>query len=373
MPRITEARARPLRITMDRPFRTSMRSSTVSESVVLLLKDEEGNVGLGEGVPSYPYFEAETMDDVVTGLRSLAKLTLGKDYAELGSAIESMWKSGVRSRSAIAAFDIGFHDLFAKMIGVPLCELLGSQKSQMETSYTIGIASPEEMAAEARGIVSEGFTRVKIKVGTGVEEDIKRVKAVADALGGGRRLSVDANQAYSLERATALCKFLSGVEQLEFLEQPLPKDRIKETAILRKQAGVRIMLDEAVRDARQAMTAVETEATDYVNVKLMKVGGIRAASEIASVCRAGGVKCMVGCYSDNSIGIAAGAHFALGTDVVEFADLDSDLMCPKVLAKEGGAWIKDGKRGVGPLPGLGIPGIDESLLGEELFVERIPS
>jgi len=356
---------------MDRPFRTSIRSSTHSESVILILRDEEGNMGLGEGVPTYPYFEGEAMDDVIAGLRSLAKLALGRDYAELGSTVESMWKSGVRSRSAIAAFDIGIHDLFSKMIGAPLCKLLGVQKSPMETSYTIGIAPPEEMAAEAKRIASEGFTRVKIKVGTGVEEDIKRVKAVVGALDEDRRISVDANQAYSLEEATTFCKFLSRVEQMEFLEQPLPKDRIKETAILRKQTGVRIMLDEAVRDVRQAMTAVENEAADYINVKLMKVGGIRTASEIASVCRAAGVKCMVGCYSDNSIAIAAGAHFALGTDVVEFADLDSDLMCPKILARDEGAWIREGKRGVGSSPGLGISKIDESLLSDELFAERI--
>jgi len=356
---------------MDRPFRTSVRSSTHSESVILLLKDEEGNVGLGEGVPTYPYFEGETTDDVIAGIRSLSKLALGRDYAELGSTVDSMWKSGVRSRSAVAAFDIGIHDLFSKMIGVPLCRLLGAQKGSMDTSYTIGIASPEEMAAEAERIASEGFTRIKIKVGTGVEEDIKRVEAIAGALDEGRKISVDANQAYSLEQATTLCGFLSRVEQIEFLEQPLPKDRIKETAILRKRTGVRIMLDEAVRDVKQVMTAVENEAADYVNVKLMKVGGIRAASEIASVCRAAGVKCMVGCYSDNSIGIAAGAHFALATDIVEFADLDSDLMCPKVLARDEGAWVREGKRGVGSLPGLGISRIDESLLSEELFVERV--
>ena len=359
-----------LRIKMDKPFRTSVRSSTHSESVILLLKDDEGNTGLGEGVPTYPYFEGEALDDVVAGLKSLAKTTLGGDYAELGSIIGLMSKPHVRSKSALAAFDIALHDLFAKTVGVPLCRLLGLQKDSIETSYTIGIASPEEMAKEAKEMISRGFRRIKIKVGTGVEEDIKRVKAVAEVLGDRGRLSVDANQAYSIEKATALCGYLSRVEQLEFLEQPLPKEMVKETATLRKRTGVKVMLDESIRDAKLALSAVQAEAADYVNVKLMKVGGIMAASDIASVCRAGGVRCMVGCYSENSIGIAAGAHFALGTDVVTFADLDSDIMCPRTLAKEGGAWVKDGKRGVEQLPGLGISSIDESLLGEQLFVER---
>ncbi|HYA21884.1 MAG TPA: enolase C-terminal domain-like protein, partial [Thermoproteota archaeon] len=244
-------------------------------------------------------------------------------------------------------------------------------RDTMETDYTIGIETPQEMASQAMQKVAEGFRIIKLKVGTGVKEDIERVKKVSNILGAAR-LRVDANQAYSLGEATEFCRFLSKVENIEFLEQPLPRGRIEDNAALRKRTRVKIMLDEGVRDADEAFAVLKAEAADYVNVKLMKCGGIAEASRIASVCKAGGVKCMIGCYSDNSIGIAAAMHFALGHDAIQFADLDSDLMENKLLAKSGGAWIRNGLRGVGPSPGLGIEEIDQSILTRELFVTRNP-
>ena len=371
MSRIVEARAFLLRIRKEKPFRTSVRTSRTSESAVIRLTDDEGTVAWGEGVPTYPYFRDETTGNLTATLKSFSRLAIGRNPLELGDTIRAIRGSTPRSRSALAAMDIALHDLFAKKLGIPLSRLFGHVRESMETDYTIGIESPHNMASEAERKVAEGFKRIKVKVGTGIREDTERVRRVKAVLGEAR-LTVDANQAYSLRRAVEFCRFLSKVDNLEFLEQPLPRGKIKETAVLRKKTGVKIMLDEGVRDADEAFAALKAEAADYVNVKLMKCGGIAEASKIASVCEAGGVKCMIGCYSDNSVGIAAAMHFALGHEVMQFADLDSDLMNAKTLAKSGGAWIRDGLRGVEPSPGLGITEIDQSMLTRELFVARAP-
>jgi len=368
VPRITEVRAYLLRTELEKEFRTSVRSSRASESIVISVLDDEGQVGLGEGVPTHPYFEGDTTASLVKSLRRLSDKVVGEDCARLGHLTEVVARSGVKSHSACAAIDIALHDLFARRLGVPLSDLLGQPKRSMLTSYTIGIQGPDEMASEAKRMVDEGFKRIKIKIGTGLGEDIDRVKKVSFVLGDEARLSVDANQAYSLAGAIRLCKFLSKLEALEFLEQPLARSKVKETAALRRKTDVKIMLDEGVRDAREAMSAVKAEEADYINVKLSKCGGIAEAMRIAAVCEAGGLGCMVGCYSENSVGIAAGMHFALASRAVEFADLDSDLMCPRKLATRGGAWIRDGARGVSPSLGLGIEELNRSLL-RELFAK----
>jgi len=365
--RIIEARSFLLRITREKPFRTSVRSSRISESIIVRLKDDENTVGWGEGVPTHPYFAGETIENLTVVLEAMSRLAVGRNPSELGDTIRVIREPTPESRSALAAMDIALHDLFAKKLGVPLNRLFGHTKDAIETDYTIGIETPQEAASQARQKVAEGFKMIKLKVGTGVREDIERVKRVSNILGEAR-LRVDANQAYSLKEAIEFCGFLSKVENLEFLEQPLPRGKTQETAALRKKTDVRIMLDEGVRDAGEAFTALKAGAADYVNVKLMKCGGIAEASKIVSVCEANDVKCMVGCYSDNSIGIAAATHFALGHESVQFADLDSDLMETKLLAKSGGAWIRDGSRGVGLSPGLGITDVDQSILTRELFV-----
>lgn len=371
MARIVEASGLLFEIPFEKEFRTAVRSSQSSRNLVLCLKDDEGDVGWGEGVPTHPYFEGETLEHLILSLRSLSKVTIGCDPFELGRNIEKLARTKKICRSALSAADIALHDLFTRKIKVPLCAFLGRPKTAIETSYTIGIGAPKEMAAEAKRKMSEGFRRIKIKVGTGLQEDMERVDAVESVLSGRARLSVDANQAYSLEKAVRFCSFLSKFENVEFFEQPLPKRMLKETAELRRRTGIKIMLDEGVRDAGGALEAVWLDACDYVNIKLMKCGGISEALRIAGVCEAAGLKCMVGCYSESSIGIAAGVHFALSSVTVHLADLDSDLMTPRALAKRGGAWIRKGKRGVEPSPGIGIVEVDKSLLIREIFVSRL--
>ncbi len=102
-----------------------------------------------------------------------------------------------------------------------------------------------------------------------------------------------------------------------------------------------IMADESVLDAADARRLVEARASDLVNIKLMKSGGIVEGMEIARVTAAAGIGAMVGCMDESRIGMAAALHFALAAGSVERADLDGHLDLEDDVAR-GGVRIENG-------------------------------
>ena len=55
----------------------------------------------------------------------------------------------VRQHLAKAAVDIALYDIKGKLMGQPLYKVLGGSVNQIVTDMTVGIDTPEAMAAEA--------------------------------------------------------------------------------------------------------------------------------------------------------------------------------------------------------------------------------
>ncbi|MFZ4460659.1 dipeptide epimerase, partial [Enterococcus gallinarum] len=85
--------------------------------------------------------------------------------------------------AAKAAIDIACYDLMGQKAQLPLYQLLGGYDNQVITDITLGIDEPNVMAQKAVEKVKLGFDTLKIKVRTGIEADIARVKAIREAVG----------------------------------------------------------------------------------------------------------------------------------------------------------------------------------------------
>lgn len=133
---------------------------------------------------------------------------------------------------------------------------------------------------------------------------------------------------------------------------------------VRKNSPIPVMADESVHSPKDALRLIQAEAVDFINIKLMKSGGILKGRKIAEIAEAAGVPCMIGCMAESEIGIVAAAHLAAAVKNIQYADLDSDLFLKETLVKKGGTKMKNSLRTFPKQNGLGIQALNEQLLGK---------
>lgn len=348
---IKEIRVYSVKLQYWEPFRIALSTSTESQNVMVQVITDFGVEGWGEASPSQritgetPQTVTETLDKIAPGL-------IGECPLRIEKAAEIMEEAVFGNPSAKAAIDMALYDILGKVAQRPLYRVLGGYRTHVLTDFTLGIKSPQEMAEAAVKAVEQGFKALKIKVGVDPEEDVQRVAKVRDAVGSGIALRIDVNQGWTPEQAV---KTLEKLEKfnVEFVEQPVKANDLKGLTYIRKNSPILVMADETVHSPKDALEAIKAEAVDLINIKLMKSGGILNARKIAAIAEAAGVKCMIGCMGESTLGITAAVHLAAATKNVYYADLDSDLLQRDKLVK-GGAELKHSFRIPPEKPGIGI-------------------
>ncbi len=333
-----------------KPFTISMGTSVSSTDVVVKLIDDEGRIGWGEASPSRRV-TGESEDTILAAMNALVPLIIKEDPMNVERIEEKLSKAILGNTAAKLALEMAAFDLKGKILGVRVRDLLGGYTDRVETDFTIGIMPPEEMASDAVKHVESGFRILKLKVGTDVNEDIARVKAVRDAVGGGVRIRIDANQGWSLKQAKKALSEMARYD-VELAEQPLRWYDLEGMAELTRTSPIPIMADESVHSARDALLVAEMGAADYINIKLTKAGGLLEARRIAAVSEAAGIPNMIGCMMEGGLSITAAVHFATATRNVVTTDLDSDISLKEDFV-EGGARCEGGFRILPEGPGLG--------------------
>jgi L-alanine-DL-glutamate epimerase-like enolase superfamily enzyme len=139
-------------------------------------------------------------------------------------------------------------------------------------------------------------------------------------------LRVDANQAWDLESAKAICEGVAPFN-IELIEQPLKADELDNMAHLQALTPIPLLADESVFSLEDAKKVIAKKAARYINIKLMKCGGIYQAIKIADYAKKHHINCMIGCMIESPISIAAAAHFANSASNVTMYDLDAVMLC----------------------------------------------
>jgi len=287
---------------------------------LFVMVDADGVQGVGELAPS-PGPDAETAE---SGEKELGEFlaTTDLDGLSIHEIAERAERYGVRPR-ARAALDVALWDWFARLCGQPLYRLFGLPLPHAPTSVTVGIMSPEEAAERAAAILREtGALRLKVKLGSpeGIEADRAMFAAVREAVKPlGVLIRVDANGGWTPGDARRMLRELAEAG-VEFVEQPLPEgseDRLPE---LYRDRPLPIIADESCRTSRDIPRLADR--VDGVNIKLMKCGGLTEALRLAATARAHDLRLMIGCMSESSVAIAAGACIS---GLCDYIDLDSHL------------------------------------------------
>jgi len=348
-----------VKIPLVKPFVIATATMNCYEGVLVRLRSSDGTEGWGESAPS-PAITGEWPRGVERELKAASRKILSLDPLETAASLEaaSRW---VRGPAALASLDIALHDLKCRHYSIPLCRLLGGHKRSVETSVTVSIRDEDETLRQAEALVKKGFKILKIKIGNDPKSDIARLRRLRGCLGSRVRIRADANQGYSVSGALRVLRGLYGCD-VEFCEQPVPKDDLRALAKVRRSSLVPIMADESVRSPSDLLEIIRLKAADMINLKLMKSGGLRGAQQLAHIAEAAGMPCQMGCMIETRIGITAATHLALAEGNIRFADLDGHLELASDPSR-GGVRTSGGHNRVPDVPGLGISVTPDTLRG----------
>ena len=325
---------------------------TEYDNVFLRLETDDGFTGWGMAAPD-SIVTGEDADSVLKAYKKHIEACLKGESPFYYSRLNEELRYKIPGQpSALAMVEIALYDLMSQRAGVPLYMFLGGYREKIVTSVTIGIMEEELIRARISKLLSQGIKAMKIKGGKDVERDIRTMELVRKLSGRGTALIFDANQGYSLIEAAHFIRNTKNVG-IELIEQPTSPELTFQWHLLRQEGNVPIMADESLKKLTDSFDLTSRQAVDFLNIKLMKVGGITPALQINSSARSASVRCMMGCMDESSLGIAAGLHVALARPNISHADLDSwmdvidDPYAGLVVLEDG--YLKPNK-----LPGLGI-------------------
>jgi len=331
--RAATLRTTPIELHLKTPFRLSRGSSTMRRNVIAEI-ELDGIVGRGEAAPIPRY--RESADSAAAALEQMAR---GLEQPA-AFAREATRLAVPGQHAAQAAFDAALHDLAGRRLGVPVRELLGLERRPLPpTSWTIGLDPLEEALAKVRD--AGEFEILKVKMGA--PGDLELVRAVRDAAS--QRIRVDANEGWSVERAAAVLPELERLG-IELVEQPFPAGELEAVRALRSKTRLPLVADEDVHTAADVPRLAGIY--DGINVKLAKCGGISGARELIATARSHGMKILLGCMVESSLGIAAALAVA---PLVDWIDLDGHLLAAddpfQGLGFEGGRLLPSDAPGFG--------------------------
>jgi L-alanine-DL-glutamate epimerase-like enolase superfamily enzyme len=321
------------------------------------VRAEGGREGWGEARPSHRW-SYETEESVLSTLRGyLFPALVGRDAWDLRglhAAMEAEIAPGLSTGAPVArsAVDIAVHDLLARAAGVPLVSFLGGAAEQpLPLTYILAVNTPAEAEERAAARWRDGYRGFKVKIGGNPRHDLELLRAVRGAAPEAY-LWADANQAYDLPGALALCRGLEGLG-VDCLEQPLPANDWLGMSRLARASAIPLAADESVFSPVDLLQLIRLEACHLLVVKVCKLGGLGPARRAIALARDAGLGVLGSGLTESRLGLTATAHLLLAGGGCHYADLNG----PQFLAADpvaGDLELRPGSVTVPARPGIGL-------------------
>lgn len=279
-------------------------------TTLLRLVTADGTVGWGEAFVPGSIARAtvdELFRDDVIGMdpftvESLAERTYTDPYHFGGS---------VFVQSVLSAVDIACWDIIGKTVGKPIHRLLGGRERASLTPYASTMYFTERdrpIEEPIETAVEEGFTAAKIKIGSGLADDVERVRTAREILGEDAHLMADMNGNYrpdqAIQSATALAEF-----DLTWIEEPVPPENRSGYREIDRAIDTPVAAGEAHYGRFAFKRLVDDRLVDIVQPNLARCGGLSEARRIADLATTENVGVAPHIWN-SAVGLAAAVQFA---------------------------------------------------------------
>ncbi len=327
--------------------------SWTTTTMVLVQVTGGGATGLG-----YTYAPAAckpfvdgVLAEVLTGL---PVLDIPAAWSSMVRAVRNDGRPGLVS-CALSAVDAALWDLKGKVLGVPVCRLLGLARSEVPIYGSGGFTTYDERTARAqldRWVGEWRIPRVKIKIGqswgSDVHRDLARIRFARETIGPDVELYVDANGGYTRKQAVRVAEAMAQ-HDVTWFEEPVSSDDLTGLREVRDQVSCDVTAGEYGYDLVYFARMVSAGAVDCLQVDVTRCGGISDWLRVAAVAAADGLQVSGHCAPNLHAHVAAAVpnlrHLEYFHDHVRIEGLFFD----GALDPTGGVLRPDQSR-----PGLGL-------------------
>ena len=297
-----------------------------------------GKIGFGEATASKYY--QKSLASIIESLEKNRSFIEKSSLASVEEFIEDISPFFEDNNFAMCALDVAAHDLFGKINGFPIYQYWNLNTSSLPiTNYTIGI---DELPKMVEKIKAFPWPIYKVKLGT--DDDLRIIQSLRKVTNAVFR--IDANCAWTANQTIEYSKSFKNLG-VEFIEQPLDAGDWEGMAEVCKYTTLPIMADESCIE--MADVARCKGYFQGINIKLMKCGGLLVARKMIAQAQLMGLKVMVGCMTESSVGISAISQLL---PMLDYVDMDGPLLIRNDIAS--GPSYHDGEVIISNQNGTGV-------------------
>lgn len=330
--------------------------------VIVRLTADNGLVGWGE-CTSGP--DAASIEQ---GVRSAAQFLLGRDPWQSEAIARDFFRTGLwdlRAASgnfAFAGIDQALWDLCGKECGQPLYRLFGGTlRDEVDYFYYLARGNPDDITRQAADGVARGYSCFYLKVGLDERAETEMLAALRAAIGGERKIRVDANQAWNIPQAVRLLTQWNDAFGIDFAEAPVPIDPVENMRELRAKIPVALCANEGLSRAEDCLRVIRSRCADVLCFSSYWVGSLRSFLTLSWAAHWEGQQVCKHTHGELGIAAVAGQHVLLAIpNAIDGAQQTASIMADDILQTP--LPIASGpKWGRIEQPGLGVE-IDEEKL-----------
>lgn len=339
------------RMELKHPFRTSF-GVTKERDILFVSLHSNGKVGWGECVAEHgPWYSGETIASCKYVISEYIIPWMKEAEIEHPNQFPNTVQKIKGNHMAKACFEDAIWDLYGKLEGKSLKQLIGGVQDTIPSGISLGIQQDfETLLKKIQNAIEQKYKRVKIKIEPGW--DVEIVKKIRDQFPD-LPLMVDANCAYRLkdeETILALDKY-----NLMMIEQPLQSYDIMDHVKLQKKLATPLCLDESIKSIDDARIAIEYDACKIINVKPARVGGITETLKIHELADLLNIPLWCGGMLETGIGraknvaVASLSTFTLPNDISESARYYTEYLIDPIfeLTENGTLDVPSKSHGIG--------------------------
>lgn len=323
--KITHFETRAINLPLPKPIKTAIHDMRSVGCILLSLKTDVGLTG-----EAYLFtLNAVRLKAFDEMLRGFEDIVIGRDPHYVTGIWEDIWREinptghkGV-TISALSTIDTACWDLIGKQAEKPLHHIFGACRETIPTYASSGLwlsYSIYELQEEAQAFLDQGFTAMKLRLGSGdVKNDVARVQAVRNVVGEATGLLVDLNQGLTPKAAIRLGRALEEFK-LIWIEEPVPAYDLKGHAQVTGALDTPIASGETeyTRFGMQGM--IDKKACDILMPDLQRIGGLTEMRRVAALAHAHNLPISTHFFTHQSLSIAGSAANCISVEHVDWFD-----------------------------------------------------